>query len=213
MKHILSKRIGGLLFIIGAVQFVIAVFISQAIYPSYDVLQQVTSDLGNWSLSTNSAIVFNISLCLLGAFMIAGAYFIQKGLNNRTFTSLFVIAGISIIVTGFITENIFLPVHLFFSVVTFVFIAACSLTGYKFEKSPVSYLSASLGAVAFLAMILFVLGLAFGNSNFDLGLGKGGMERLIIYPCLLALFACGACLITGFIKTLPAEINRTAIHH
>ena len=63
---------------------------------------------------------------------------------------------------------------------------------YRYEKKPLSYISVILGAVAFLAIIFTTLGQrGFGSY---LGLGLGGMERLIIYPLLLCLLGYGVYL-------------------
>lgn len=66
-------------------------------------------------------------------------------------------------------------------------------------KRPLSWISAALGLITISALVLFSLGIAMSgsmtstiayDSPFYLGLGPGGMERMIIYPALvwLALF-------------------------
>jgi len=142
-----NKRIAGLLIFVGAVQFVLAVIISEAIYSGYCVGQQAMSDLGNWSLAGNSAAIFDVSAILLGLFVIAGAYFIQRGFKNRRFTSLLVMTGVGNVVVGVVAENIFLPVHSVFALVIFVFWAASAIMSYRFEKAPLSYVSVIVGAV------------------------------------------------------------------
>ena len=189
-----NKRIAGLLIFVGAVQFVLGVIISEAIYSGYSVGQQAVSDLGNWSLAGNSAAIFDVSAILLGLFVIAGAYFIQRGFKNRLFTFLLVMTGVGNVVVGVVAENIFLPVHSFFALVMFVFWAASAIMSYKFEKSPFSYVSVILGAVTFLAIVLSLLGEHI-SSGFYLGLGFGGMERLTVYPLLLWMLGFGAYLI------------------
>jgi hypothetical membrane protein len=188
-----NERIAGLLIFVGAMQYILAVVISESIYSGYSV-RQAQSDLGNWSLAGNAAAIFDVSLILLGVFGIAGAYFIQRVFKNRLFTSLLVISGVGAFVVGVVAENISLPVHSVFALVAFVFGAAAAIMSYKFEKSPFSYLSVILGGVILLATVLFMLGYQ-GNSIFYLGLGLGGMERFIIYPLLLWLLGFGAYLI------------------
>jgi len=82
-----SKRIAGLLGFVGAVQFVLAVIICEAVYSGYSVGQQYISDLGNWSLAGNYAAVFNVSIIFAGTLGVASAYFIQRAFKNRLFTS------------------------------------------------------------------------------------------------------------------------------
>ena len=82
-----DKRIAGLLGFVGAVQFVLAVIICEAVYSGYSVGQQYISDLGNWSLAGNYAAVFNVSIIFAGTLGVASAYFIQRAFKNRLFTS------------------------------------------------------------------------------------------------------------------------------
>jgi hypothetical membrane protein len=188
-----NKRIAGLLIFVGIVLFVFAVVISEAIYSGYNVGQQPMSDLGDWSKAGNSAAIFDVSVILLGMFIIAGAYFIQRGFKNRLFASLLVISGVGGVGAGVVAENISLTVHSIFALVFFVIGAASAIMSYKFEKSPLSYVSVILGAVTLSAMVLFILGR--GSSDFYLGLGLGGMERLVIYPLMVWLLGFGAHLI------------------
>ena len=195
-----NKRIAGLLFAIGVVQFVIAVVVSEAIYPGYSLGQQWMSDLGDWSKAGNYAAIFNTSAILYGLFIIAGAYYTQRVVKNRLFTSLLAICGIGSILGGVVALNISFLVHGFFGLVTFVFGAASAVMLYRFEKKPLSYVSVILGAVAFLAIVFTALGeRGFGSY---LGLGLGSMERLIIYPLLLCLLGYGAYLIGDSSETL-----------
>jgi hypothetical membrane protein len=183
-----NKRIAGLLIFVGAVQFVLAIIISEAVYSGYSVGQQVMSDLGDWSKAGNSAAIWNVSVILLGLFVIAGAYFIQQGFKNRLFTSLLAIGGIGWIGVGVVSLDISLPVHTVFALVAFGFWLASVIMSYKFEKSPFSYVSVFLGALIFLATALY------GSGSY-LGLGLGGMQRFIIYPFLLWMLGFGAYLI------------------
>jgi hypothetical membrane protein len=189
-----NKRLAGLLFFVGVVQFVLAVVVSEAVYSGYSVGQQVMSDLGDWSLAGNFAAIFDVSVMLLGMFVIVGAYFIQREFKNRLFTSLVVMLGVGCVGVGVVAENIFLPIHLIFALVAFVFGAASAIISYKFEKPPLSYISVILGAVTLSAVVLFNLGYSV-DSGFYLGLGLGGMERFIIYPVLLWVLGFGAYLI------------------
>jgi hypothetical membrane protein len=183
-----NKRTAGLVIFVGAVQFVLAIIISEAVYSGYSVGQQYMSDLGNWSLAGNFAAIWNVSAILLGLFVIAGAYFIQRGFKNRLFTSLLVITGVGVVGMGVVAEDISDPVHSIFALFAFVFMAAAAIMSYKFVKSPLSYVSVILGAVSLLALVFYF-------SGFYLGLGLGGMQRLIIYPSLLWNLGFGAYLI------------------
>ena len=197
-------RNGGSLIFVGVVQFVFAVVVSEAIYSGYSVGQQFMSDLGDWSLAGNSAAIFDGSIILAGVLLIAGAYFLLQGLKNRLFTSLLAISGVGLVGVGIVAENIFLPGHMVFTLVALVFGAASAIMSFKFLKSPLSYLSVILGAVTLLALVLSLSGNS-GSSSFYLGMGKGGMERLVIYPFILWGLGFGAYLIGNSSDTTSAQ--------
>jgi hypothetical protein len=69
---------------------------------------------------------------------------------------------------------------------------------YKLQKPPFSYFSVILGVVMLLALVLFA-------SGTFLGLGKGGMERMIAYPALLWAIGFGGHLISYSSDTSPAK--------
>ncbi len=189
------KRITGLLFIVSVVQFIFATIICESVYSGYSVGQQVVSDLGNWNLAGNYSAIFNISIILMGILIIVGAYFIQrifKSAFTPVFMSLGVLLGVGYIGVGVFAENIS-RLHNIFALIMFVFGAIFAIMSYKFVKSPFSHVSIILGVTSLLAYFLWMLGLQM--PVFHLGLGIGGMERLILYPILLWVLSFGAYLI------------------
>jgi hypothetical membrane protein len=188
-----NKKVAGLLFIVAVVQYILAIVISEAIFPDYSVGQQMVSDLGDWSLAGNNAAIFNASLILYSLLVMAGAYYIQRIFKNRLFASLLAINGIGSLVSGVVALNISFEVHGTFGLIAFIGVVAAAIMAYKFVKSPLSYISVILGAVTLSAIILFMLGQ--GTSDFYLGLGVGGIERIIIYPMALWLLGLGAYLV------------------
>ena len=122
-----DKRIAGLLFFVGAVQYVLAVVISEAVYAGYSVGQQYLSDLGDWSVAGNYAAIFNASAILWGISLIAGAYFIQRVFKNRLFTSLLVMTGVGSVSAGVVAINISFSVHGILGLIAFVSAAASAI--------------------------------------------------------------------------------------
>jgi len=202
-----NKKTAGLLIFVAAAAIILAAIVSEAIYSGYSVGQQNMSDLGDWSLAGNAAAIFDVAAILAGMLVVVSAYFIQRTYKNRLFSSLIVTIGVCFIGVGIVAENVFLPLHAVLAVITFVGLAAAAFMSYKFEKPPLSYISVILGVVILLAFILWFLGLGAGNSGFYLGLGVGGMERLIIYPALLWMFGFGAHLIGD--SSEPSTTSKT----
>ena len=129
-------------------------------------------------------LIFNSSVFLLGVLVIADVYFILQALKSKVFTILVAIAGIGALGVGLFTEDLLL-LHAAFTVITFAFAGISAIASYKVGKPPFSYISAVLGTITLIALPLMVT----GN---DLGLGIGGMERLIAYPSLLWIMGFGA---------------------
>ena len=178
-----NKRIAGLLVFVGSVQCVLGIIIAEALYPSYSTSENWISDLGIGP----SALIFNSSVFLLGVLGITGTYFIQRAFNFRLFSILLAITNVGAIGVGLFTED-FGIVHTIFALILFLFTGLTAILSYKLQKPPFSYLSVLLGALALLAIVLVA-------SGTYLGLGKGGMERMIAYPALLWVIGFGAHLI------------------
>jgi hypothetical membrane protein len=173
MKDPDSKTAGAILFI-GAIQFIIVgLVVAEALYPDYSVADNYISDLGVGP----SALIFNTSVFLLGILVVVGSYFIHKTYHRTFFTILLTITGVGAVGVGIFTENAGL-LHPIFSLITFVFGALAAIVSCRLLRSPLSYLSMILGIFSLLAIVFF------GSGNY-LGLGAGGMERMVAYPTLL----------------------------
>jgi len=168
-----DSKIAGLLLAIGSVLCVLGIITAEALYPGYSTSENYISDLGVGP----SALIFNSSVFLLGVLTVSGGYFIQKTLSFKLFSILAAIAGIGAMGVGLFPEDAGM-IHTVFSLITFLFAGISAIASYRLEKPPLSYLSIMLGTMSLVALVLFASGIY-------LGLGKGGMERMIAYPALL----------------------------
>ena len=184
-----NRKIAGLLLFIAGVQCVLGIIIAETLYPGYSTSENYISDLGVGS----SALIFNSSVFLLGVLVVADAYFVQRAFNSKLFSILLIITGIGAMGVGLFTEDAGV-IHVIFSLITFIFAGISAMLSYRLLKPPLSYFSIILGALSLLALILF----ASGNY---LGLGKGGMERMIAYPTLLWAIGLGSHVIGYSNKT------------
>jgi len=178
-----NEKIAGTLLFIGGIIGVLGIIIAEALYSGYSTADNYISDLGVGP----SSLIFNSSVFILGAFAVAGAYFIQRVYDFKLFSIFAAITGIGAMGVGLFTEDagVF---HVVFSFITFLFAGLSAIISYKLQKPPSSYFSVILGGVSLLALVLF------GSGTF-LGLGKGGMERMIAYPVLLWTIGFGGHLI------------------
>jgi len=170
---------------VGSVQFVVGMVVAEAMYPGYSVSLNYISDLGVGP----TAAIFNSSVFLLGLMTTATAYFIHRWFRSSIFTVLVALAGISAMGVGVFPETTGVP-HFVATVTAFLFGGLSAIAAYRLVNEPLNYLSVILGAFSLLALILL------GNQVF-LGLGKGGMERMIVYPTLVWETAFGGYLMSG----------------
>ena len=182
MKYDDRKVAGALLFVSG-VQCLLAMVIAEALYPGYSVSENYISDLGVGT----TAPIFNSSVFLLGLVAVAGVYFIQRAFSSRLFSVLLTLTGVGAMGVGLFPEN-FEIIHGIASLITFLFGGLSAIMSYKLQKPPLSYLSVLLGALSLVALALFI-------SGTYLGLGKGGMERMIAHPTLIWAVGFGGHLI------------------
>jgi hypothetical membrane protein len=78
--------------------------------------------------------------------------------------------------------------HTFFAFAAYVFVVVSMIISYRVLRPPLSHVSVGLGIIALVAFVLLVTG------HF-LGIGKGGMERMIAYPIFLWALGFGGALI------------------
>lgn len=175
-----ARKAGAFLFI-GVVQFGIFIIVAESVSPSYSVGSNQISDLGK--LFPASAGIFNASLALLGVLVLVSAYFLQRAFRWRPVTALAALAGIGALGVGLFPEGSPYGLHSLFSLITFLFIGLLAIVAARFQKSPLSYFSVILGLTTLIAMLLYIPDDgSFGNT---IGVGVGGLERLIVYPTLL----------------------------
>ncbi|HVC27890.1 MAG TPA: DUF998 domain-containing protein [Nitrososphaerales archaeon] len=185
------KRAGTILFV-GVGQFAFCFALAEIYYPGYDVSVQTISDLGATckggvcKFVQPSSDIFNASIVLLGIMLLLTAYYFWKGSGSRALSFFEFLSGIGAMGVGIFNES-FGGAHVFFSAFTFFSIGIQALLVFKVAKPPFSYLSMVTGAMTLVAIVFY------GTDTY-LGLGQGGMERMIVYPVLIGGLAFGGYL-------------------
>ncbi|MEM2096036.1 MAG: DUF998 domain-containing protein [Candidatus Caldarchaeum sp.] len=165
--------VAGALLFISIVQFMMALRIAESVYPGYSVSGNYISDLGVGV----AAPIFNTSIIILGICVILAAYLSAEVFRSRLFRAFIALAGIGAAGVGIFPENV--PVlHSVMSLITFLFGGIAAVYSVRVLDRPVGLLSVVAGIVSLAALILFITGSY-------MGLGHGGMERLIVYPVLV----------------------------
>ena len=191
-----NAKVAGALVLVAVTQFVLGVIVSEALYPDYSVADNYVSDLGVGP----SALIFNSSAFLLGLLLLVGVYFLQRAFRFELLTVMVGLTAVGAMGVGIFTED-FATLHSVFSLITFVFsglAAIFSVLCSRVHKFPLVKMPFSAISVVVGLMTLAALGLFLGRIY--LGLGKGGMERMIVYPVLMWGAGFG-----GYLMAYPEE--------
>lgn len=182
-------------------QFILGLVIAETLYPGYSVAENYISDLGVGP----SSIVFNSSAFLLGMLSLIGAYFLPRTADFRGLTILLILMAIGAMGVGIFTSAFSTTIHGAVSLMAFGFGSLSAIASFKVSKLPLSAISVVLGVMTLGALALFSAGLVTTGSltsseppasEFFLGIGPGGMERMIVYPALIWLILFSGHLIT-----------------
>lgn len=163
-------------------------FLSETTFPSYSVANNAISDLGTFCPTTGPCYLppdwmyFDGSEVVLGLLVIVGAYYFYRAFRYKPVAVTLGVAGFGGIGIGLFNES-FGVVHHIFSLVTFLLMGLLAMMTFRFQKPPLSYFSLLMGLITLGALILYAPNSgAYGTT---MGIGPGGLERLIVYPVLL----------------------------
>jgi len=187
MKYAAGK-VAGTLFFVAASQFIIGMMIAEALYPGYSISTNYISDLGVGP----SAMIFNSSVFLLGFLILVGAYFIHRAFNFKLLTLFLILTAIGAMGVGVFTEH-YGSIHPVVSLIVFLFGGLSSLASYRLLRPFFSIIAVILGLITLGALGLFA-------AKVYLGLGPGGMERMIAYPNLIWGVGLGGYLLADYEK-------------
>src|SRR2546422_2790007 len=160
------------LFLLGEIaQFEIAALTGgESVSPGYSVSINYISALGVGP----AALIFDPSIILVGLVVLATAWFLLRAFKDRLVSVVFALAGVGAIAVGVFTEA-FGVIHELVSFWTFAFIALSAILAMRIIRPPFQYVSVLLGLLSYAALGLYI-------SKIYLGLGPGGMERMIVWP-------------------------------
>jgi hypothetical membrane protein len=199
-----NARYAGVLFIFGTVEFLIGMAVAQIGYgPSYSISQNLLSDLGvtRCGLVDSTGryacspwfVAFDAAVVLLGCLTIFGAIWVRRAFPAGPLSvaglGLLALNGLGLLGAGLSPENVNDAAHTDFALLAFACgSVALIVLGVAMRASPlwkgVPAYSVASGLISGFSLLLFV-----GGSY--LGLGLGGMERLVVAPVLLWLVVVG----------------------
>lgn len=171
----------GMILVVASVQLLFLVNIAEFLYPGYSVSDNYISDLGvgpspSREIFTLGVLVFGLLVLLVAARL--------YGKKESYLWLFFAISGIGAVGVAVFNEDtgIF---HVVFSLLAFLFGSLAAIYAFTKTKPLFSYFSLVLGLTGLTALILL------GAGEY-LGLGPGGMERIVFYAGILWALAYGA---------------------
>jgi hypothetical membrane protein len=191
--HLEDRQWAGLLLFAGTAQFVIGMTAAQVMYPAFNITHDFLGDLGVGP----TALLFNASIVSFGIAFVAAAGFLFRAFRSWPLTMALALAGIGAIGFGLVpasdnfTPGVYgnLPVHTGAAFLSYLFGSVAAILAFRILRTPVRYVSVVLGVVSLVALGLMM-------SKIYLGLDRGGMERMIVWPVLVWGMAAGGSLLT-----------------
>jgi hypothetical membrane protein len=173
------------------------VHLAEFLYPGYSVSENYISDLG--VAPTASRWVFTAAIILFGSMALVSAALLRQRSKKSLLWPFLGLSGIGAIGVGVFNENYIPEVHALFALMAFLFGNLAAVYSYKMVRSPLSLLFVLLGIIGLSALVLFV------GSTY-LGLGAGGMERMIFYPAMFWILGFGAYMLAeeNRVSSVPA---------
>ena len=181
-----NLRSPGLWLLLGGLEMLFLVPLAEFLYPEYSVSKNYISELGVGP--TDVKVVFMTALLLFGAIALVAALLLRRRSMKPRVWLFLALSGVGAIGVAIFDMNAFSEVHAAFAVMAFAFGNLAAIISRAMVRPPLSWLFVMLGLIGLSALVLM------GTDN-DLGLGIGGMERLILYPPMFWALVFGGYLL------------------
>ncbi len=196
------KYIGPIAWVSSLQYFIVQALVASAWEEPFSLRENPISDLGNTVCGAYSERyvcsplhdLMNLSFVLLGFTMILGSVFIARqfhikhGINSGF--SLLALAGFGTILVGMYPENTIANLHILGASLPFLLgnVAMVVLADHLNLPNKLRVYTMASGVLGLSALVLFLTG------NY-IGLGHGGMERVVAYPQTIWMIVLGSYLL------------------
>lgn len=210
-------RLAGTLFLIGVLVFLFGLHIAESVFPGYSVSENWVSDLGamcttaaDYSVSgcvyvQPASDIFRTSMAVLGNLLLLGTYLILPLARSRRLFVFLGLLGVGILGAGIVTEAS-PPYHSLLAVLAFVSGGLAVLDSSRFVPRPLAWVWIGLGILIFVALVALAPAVASPEAPSWTPLGKGGVERMVVYPVAFWMLSFAVTLILSpEIFTKPSE--------
>jgi len=180
-----NLRSPGLWLLVGGLEMLFMVHLAEFLAPEYSTSQNYISDLGIGPMT--SRVIFTGAIIIFGLMALVAAALLRPRPGKSLVWMFLALSGIGAIGVGVFNEDYIPEVHALFAILAFLFGNSAAIYSSKMVRPPMSYLFILLGLIGLSALALLA------GSTY-LGLGAGGMERMVFYPAMFWAIGCGAYL-------------------
>ena len=191
---VVSLRSPGLWLFSGSVLMLLLVHLAEFLYPGYSVSENYISDLGVGPMP--SRVVFTAAIIVFGLMSLVSSALMRRSHPRSSIWFLLAASGTGAIGVGIVNEDSVPAIHAVFAVMAFLFGNLAAIYSHRIVRFPLSHIFVLLGIIG-----LAALALVAGNTY--LGIGVGGMERMIFYPAMIWTLGFGAYLLGEEGKSTP----------
>lgn len=188
-------RSPGLWFFVGSIEIVLLFNLAEFLYTDYSVSQNYISDLGVGPMPAKA--VFTFAVIVFGIMTVIASYLLRERYPKSIIWILMILSGVGAVGVGTFDMHAPFRLHTIFSLVAFLFGNLAALFSYKLVPKPLAFFFMFLGLLGLSALALF-------GAHVYLGLGRGGMERMVFYPAVIWGLGLGVYLTTKDIETRPS---------
>lgn len=171
----------GTIIMVACVQLLLLVHIAEFLYPGYSVSLNYISDLGVGPSPSKE--IFTLGILTFGLLILLAASRLY-GRRDSHLWLFFTLSGIGAVGVAVFNEDTGIP-HVIFAILAFLLGNLAAVYAFTITKPMFSYFSLFLGLMGLAALVLLGMGVY-------LGLGPGGMERMVFYAGIFWALAYGA---------------------
>lgn len=198
-------RIGGALLLVGSIQFIVVMFVEQALRPGYSDFGNTISDLGvnGFGHDWQYAWMFNSSVIALGLMGLVGLILLVPTLPQRRMAYageiLIAVGTMGAVAVGLFPEPstaLWGQAHDAASIITFLdanvgmLVLGLAIRGDRIWDR-LSFITILLGFIATLTLAFYVAGFLTHSPAAYWGLQEGGQERIVTFPVLIWAIVIG----------------------
>lgn len=192
----MNLRSPGLWLFLGGLEMLFMIHLAEFLYPGYSVSQDYISELGVGPATPR--LVFTVALVAFGLTALTAAYLLRQRDRKSRLWLLLAVSAVGAIGVGVFDMDNFRELHGLSALLAFLFGNLAAIYSRKQARPPLSCLFLLLGLIGITALVLLIV-------EVDLGLGLGGIERMVFYPAMFWVLAFGTYLLAEDATEKPQE--------